>query len=138
MLEKTLSSEQEKHYRELLARATETMRLAHAPYSNFRVGAAVEMEDGTVFTGCNVENRVISLGICAERTAFVKAISQGKTNFSTVAIVAERAKNVWPCGLCRQFMSEFGADIKIIVETESQQLVVRTVRELIPNLEHNG
>ena len=93
---------------ELFEDARKAADLAYAPYSKFRVGAALLAEDGTVFTGCNVENRSFGLTICAERTAAVKAISSGRKSFMALAISTPDSDiPVGPCGACRQVLSEF-------------------------------
>jgi cytidine deaminase len=92
----------------LFSMAEEAAEKAYAPYSRFRVGAALLAEDGTVFWGCNVENRSFGLTICAERTAVTKAVSEGRRSFKALAIAApDSAVPVGPCGACRQVLSEF-------------------------------
>ncbi|GAB6392876.1 MAG: cytidine deaminase [Treponematales bacterium] len=92
----------------LLEEAEKTALKAYAPYSMFRVGAALLAEDGAVFTGCNVENRSFGMTICAERTALVKAVSEGRRKFIAIAIAAPDSPTpVGPCGACRQVLSEF-------------------------------
>ncbi len=118
---------------ELLEKAHLAMTRAYAPYSKFRVGSAVLMSDGvTVFTGCNVENANFTVGHCAERTAFSKAVSEGRRDFHFVAVVCESAKDAWPCGLCRQFMGEFGEDIRIIVEAADGSIKELPLSYLLP------
>ena len=85
---------------------------AYAPYSKFRVGAALLSVDGTIFTGCNVENASYGLCICAERTAICKAVSAGHQKFTAIAVAA--APLASPCGACRQFLVEFGTEIQVI------------------------
>ncbi|KAF7265717.1 cytidine deaminase-like [Rhynchophorus ferrugineus] len=93
----------------LIREATEAREYAYCPYSKFKVGAALLCTDGTVVTGCNIENCSFTVGICAERCAYGKAISQGKNKFKAVSVVAYQEKYfTLPCGACRQFMSEFG------------------------------
>ena len=93
---------------ELLTEARKAAQFAYVPYSKFRVGAALLAEDGTIITGCNVENRSFGLTICAERTAIVKAISSGFRKFSAIAIsTPDSIDPVGPCGACRQVLSEF-------------------------------
>jgi cytidine deaminase len=118
--------------KDLLNAAREARKKAYAPYSKYAVGSAVLMGDGSVYTGCNVENANFASGICAERTAFVKAVSDGKRDFKVVAVATKDA-NAWPCGLCRQFIGEFGVDIRIIVEAESGAVNELRIGELLPN-----
>jgi cytidine deaminase len=118
--------------KDLLNAAKEAMKRAYCPYSHYAVGSAVLMGDGTVYTGCNVENANFAGGICAERTAFVKAVSDGKRDFKVVA-VATKAPDAWPCGLCRQVIAEFGEDIRIIVESESGGVNELRISDLLPN-----
>ncbi len=99
---------------ELIEKAKEALKYAYVPYSRFRVGAALEASDGTVFTGCNVENSAYPNTYCAERTALVKAVSEGYRKFTRIAIVAEKAMP-YPCGACRQSLLEFAPDLEIIV-----------------------
>lgn len=98
----------------LLAAAREMLARAWSPYSGFRVGAALLAEDGTVYTGCNVENASFGLTICAERTAAVKAVSMGRTRFLAIAVVTEAAGPLQPCGACRQFLAEFAPDLRVL------------------------
>ena len=95
---------------ELIAKAYEARQKAYAPYSRFAVGAALECADGTVYTGCNIENAAYSVGICAERTALCKAVSEGKTDFIRIAVVGGKqgeaaTEYCAPCGLCRRWRS---------------------------------
>lgn len=100
---------------ELASHAVEAARIAYCPYSNYHVGAALLCDDGTIITGCNVENASYGLCICAERTALVKAISMGKAhNFPAMAIYAPDGSGLaLPCGACRQFLVEFNPDIMV-------------------------
>ena len=119
--------------RELLNKAKETMNNAYAPYSHFKVGAAILTEDGLVYTGCNVENASYGATICAERTAAVKAVSEGYIKFSKVAIVSSEGTYTYPCGVCRQFLSEFMTkDSLIIVEDEKEGIKEIPFKELLP------
>ena len=99
---------------ELLHHAIGAKTRAYAPYSNFPVGAALLAEDGTVFTGCNVENAAYGACICAEQTAIVKAVSEGHRHFQAIAVTGNSEDYCLPCGQCRQIMSEFAPDLKII------------------------
>ena len=86
---------------ELVAVALRARENAYAPYSRFRVGAALECADGTVYTGCNVENAAYGSSICAERTALVKAVSEGRRAFTRLAVAGDSGDPCWPCGACR-------------------------------------
>ena len=103
---------------------------AYAPFSNFCVGAALLTTDGEIYTGVNIENSSYGATICAERTAFVKAISEGKRQFSKIAISAGDVESV-PCGICRQFMYEFSPEIEIITKADGV-LKVRPLTQLLP------
>ena len=95
----------------LLELARQARERAHAPYSGFKVGAAVECQDGTVFVGCNVENSSYGLSLCAERIAIFKAISEGRRDLFRIAVIADAYAPVRPCGACRQVISDLlGAD----------------------------
>lgn len=117
---------------ELFRIAKEASEKAYSPYSNIKVGAALLCENGKIYTGVNVENSSYGGTICAERTAFVKAISEGEREFSKIA-VGGSIKNLVPCGMCRQFMSEFGMDLDIIYEDEDDNIVETTLGVLFPN-----
>ena len=106
-------------------------RNAYAPYSGFKVGAALLTEDGRVYSGVNIENSSYGATICAERTAFVKAISEGEKQFTAIAVYAEGEEAI-PCGICRQFMYEFAPEIMVITGTSRDELNVRTLTELLP------
>ena len=105
---------------------------AYAPYSKFRVGAALLSVDGTIFTGCNVENASYGLCICAERTAICKAVSAGHQKFTAIAVAA--APLASPCGACRQFLVEFGTEIQVISVNAANPAETKTwtIGELIP------
>ena len=106
-------------------------RNAYAPYSGFKVGVALLTEDGRVYSGVNIENSSYGATICAERTAFVKAISEGEKQFTAIAVYAEGEEAI-PCGICRQFMYEFAPEIMVITGTSRDELNVRTLTELLP------
>ena len=119
-------------YRELYRQAVEMIPLAYAPFSKFKVGAALLGKDGKVYTGVNVENSSFGGTICAERTAFVKAISEGCMEFEAIAVVSSDGE-AWPCGICRQFMKEFCEDdFKIITGNDEDSLLVYTMEEILP------
>jgi len=120
---------------ELFELATQAANRSYSPYSRFRVGAALLCDDGTVITGANVENRSYGLAICAERSALVSAIAQGKTKFSALAVSCPDAGYpVSPCGACRQFISEFvGPDFPIRFGGSDGSVVDTTMGELFPH-----
>ena len=119
--------------RELYETALKMTERAYAPFSNFKVGAALLTTDGKVFTGVNVENSSLGGTICAERTAFVKAISEGEYSFEKIAVVANEGE-AWPCGICRQFMKEFcDDDFRIITGNDADSLRVFTMAEILPD-----
>ena len=117
---------------ELLSAADKAMENAYAPYSGFRVGAALLCADGRVFTGCNIENSSYGATNCAERTAVVKAVSEGCRDFSAIAIVSSGGGETFPCGICRQVLGEFSPNIRIILRNESGAAAVYTFQELMP------
>lgn len=118
----------------LFQQALEASEKSYSPYSHFPVGAAVLTECGDVFTGCNVENRSYGLTNCAERTAVFKAVSEGKTKITAVAIAAPKADYpVGPCGACRQVLTEFAdAGTPVIFGPEKDKCAVKTLGELYP------
>ncbi|MCR4633766.1 MAG: cytidine deaminase [Erysipelotrichaceae bacterium] len=124
---------------ELIALAFEARENAYAPYSNWKVGAALLCKDGTVYKGCNIENSGFSSTVCAERTAFFKAISEGAYDFEKIAIVggdAQRGSQGYctPCGVCRQVMSEFCKpdEFKILCAKSESEYHEFTLREMLP------
>lgn len=120
----------------LMQRAREARAHAYAPYSRFPVGAALLAEDGTVFTGCNVENASYGLTNCAERTAIFKAVSEGRTTFRAIAVVGPQDDlPCAPCGACRQVLYEFGPEMALITPAGAHDpggVVTTTVGALLP------
>ena len=116
---------------ELVAQAIQARRKAYAPYSRYRVGAALLGKSGRVYTGCNVENAVYPLGICAERVAVVKAVSEGEREFVALAVVTENGGS--PCGSCRQTLAEFGLEIAVLIADVSGAYRETTVAALLPD-----
>lgn len=115
----------------LINMAKQAMENAYTKYSNFKVGAALLTKKGNVYTGCNIENASYGATICAERVAFCKAISEGEREFEAIAIVGSGGGFTYPCGICRQFMSEFGLDLKLIFEN-GKELKKLALSELLP------
>ncbi|MBQ9108095.1 MAG: cytidine deaminase [Clostridia bacterium] len=124
--------------KQLIETAVKAREMAYAPYSHYKVGAALLAKSGKIYTGCNVENASFTPTNCAERTAFFKAISEGDREFEMIAIVAgkdgeELSKNCTPCGVCRQVMTEFcHKDFKIILGTPDDFKVL-TLEEIMPH-----
>ncbi|MBQ0135607.1 MAG: cytidine deaminase [Oscillospiraceae bacterium] len=123
---------------ELLTKAEEAMAKAYAPYSNFKVGAALLCKDGTVFTGCNVENSAYGVCNCAERTALFKAVSEGYTEFLSIAIVGGKEGIIedfcYPCGVCRQALSEFvDQTFKFYFKNKEGMISSYTFEEILPH-----
>ena len=116
----------------LIEMAEEAMKNAYAPYSSFSVGAAVLADDGSVYTGCNIENSSYGATICAERTAIVKAVSEGKRKFEKIAIVSSSGDLTYPCGMCRQVMAEFMIDGIVVLKDKNGNITEEKVKELIP------
>ncbi len=119
---------------ELCQKAVDMLKMAYVPYSHFPVGAALECEDGTVFTGCNVENAGYSPTNCAERTAVFKAVSEGQRRFKRIAIAATTRKFCAPCGVCRQVLAEFDPKLEMevyLVNSEGEILEL-TMKDLLP------
>ena len=119
---------------ELIERAFAMHEFSYVPYSKFPVGAALLCADGTVFTGCNVENAAYGSTICAERTAAVKAVSEGHKSFRRIAIWGNSKSYCWPCGACRQFLAEFGReDMVVLVGQANGEFVSLTMGDLLPH-----
>lgn len=120
--------------RELISLAKKASYNAYVPYSHFSVGTALQCADGSVFTGCNVENAALGSTICAERTACVKAVSEGKRKFVRIAIYADSQNWPTPCGACRQFLAEFAPDIEILCAKAGDRYVSYKLSELLPHI----
>jgi cytidine deaminase len=116
----------------LVIAARRAREFAHAPFSRFKVGAALETEDGTIITGCNVENATYGLTICAERVAVFKAISEGHRVFCRIAIVADTSEPTPPCGACRQILWEFGGNLEVILANTKEETGRFQLEELLP------
>ena len=117
----------------LLALAREAMSRSYSPYSGYPVGAALHAADGRIFQGCNIENASFGATICAERTAMAKAVSEGARDFDVIAIATGDSPG-WPCGICRQFMSEFAPDLRVLVTWGNGKYVEEsTLMQILPH-----
>lgn len=116
----------------LIAAATAVRERAFAPYSNFKVGAALLAPDGTIVPGCNVESASYGLTICAERVAIARGVTDGFHCFTRVAVVTDTATPTPPCGACRQLLWEFAPEAEVVLANLKGDVVKWTVRELIP------
>jgi len=124
----TLTNEERKS---LIDLANEARRLSYAPYSNYRVGAALRTKSGRIYTGVNVENAAYPTSLCAERVAVVKAVSEGEREFDVIVVVSDTGGS--PCGSCRQVLSEFGFDTVVLIADGEGKLVKQmTIAELLP------
>lgn len=117
---------------ELMDMAKKAAEYAYVPYSKFPVGAALECSDGTIFTGCNVENAAYGATICAERTAMVKAVSEGHRDFDTIVIAGRSEDHCVPCGTCRQVMMEFAPGLTVICLNGKGESKRFALKELLP------
>jgi cytidine deaminase len=117
---------------ELITAARDVRENAYAPFSKFRVGAAIEMEDGSIIAGCNVESASYGLTVCAERVAIWKAISEKKHKIIQIAVVADTEELTPPCGVCRQIIWEFGGDIPVTLANLNGKTETVQMRELLP------
>jgi cytidine deaminase len=116
----------------LMDRAAEAMRQAYAPYSQFRVGAALQCADGTIVTGCNVENASYPAGICAERGAIAAAVAAGHREFTRVVVCTEADHPTPPCGICRQVLGEFNPALDVVSVTTGGAEARWSLTELLP------
>lgn len=117
---------------ELINRARDAMKYAYAPYSGFKVGAAVLSEDGQIFSGCNVENVSFGATNCAERTAIFKAVSAGAMSFSKIAVVSSKGTKTFPCGICRQVLLEFMKKDGLVLLADGTGITQYKLGELVP------
>jgi cytidine deaminase len=115
----------------LIDAAREAGERAYAPYSHYHVGAALRVKDGTIYRGCNIENASYPAGICAERVALVKAVSEGIHDFEAIAVVTRDGGA--PCGICRQMMYEFAPDLRVVIaRTDGEVVFDGALHELLP------
>ena len=121
-------------YKELVNLAIKAMNNAYVPYSKYKVGAALLTNSNNIYTGCNIENASYGLSICAERTAILKAISEGERKIKVLAVTVSSDEYANPCGACRQVMTEFMDEEAIILLSDKEgNYIVKTVGELLPN-----
>ena len=119
-------------YDALISAAKQARENAHAPFSDFRVGAAVRANSGRVYAGCNIENASYSLTCCAERVAIFKALSEGERGFEAIAVVAETDNLTPPCGACRQIIWEFCGDVPVILANLKGKIEQESAGKLLP------
>lgn len=119
-------------WKDLAARARVARERAYAPYSRFRVGAALEADDGRVFAGCNVENASYPVGTCAERVALGHAVVWGARAFCRIAIATSGAIPAPPCGMCRQALAEFGRELEVMSIGTNGESITWRLRDLLP------
>ncbi len=119
--------------KELLKEAKEAKEGAYAPYSHFRVGAALLGKSGTVYRGANVENAAYSVTCCAERVALFKAVTSGESDFTAIAVTSDSDDLTFPCGVCRQALNEFGPDMEVISSNKDLKYKKLTLEKLLPH-----
>ena len=118
--------------RKLIDIATDVMVNSYSPYSRFKVGAAIECADGTIFTGCNIENAAFGATMCAEAAAVASAVSAGKRKFRRIAITSDGSAYCFPCGTCRQLLSEFSPDMEVLSARADGRYVSYPLSTLLP------
>lgn len=117
----------------LIKKALESREFAYVPYSNFKVGSSILTEDGSIYTGCNIENASFGATNCAERTAIFKAVSEGKKNIQAVCVVGSLERYTFPCGICRQVLLEFcKKNCKIIIAKSIDDFIIKTLDDIMP------
>jgi cytidine deaminase len=118
--------------RKLIEMAYEVMANSYSPYSRLKVGAAVECADGTVYTGCNIENAMFGATICAEAAAIASAVTAGRRSFKRVAIISEGSAYSFPCGTCRQLLNEFSPELEVLCARADGRYVSYPLSTLLP------
>ncbi|MFZ7130736.1 MAG: cytidine deaminase [Eubacteriales bacterium] len=121
-----------REYAEIISKSIEAKESAYVPYSHFRVGSAVLTEDDKIYTGCNIENASFGATNCAERTAIFKAISEGTKKIKAIAISTDRKEFIYPCGICRQVIREFGEEVDIVLVDKEGNTIRTSIKELFP------
>lgn len=116
---------------ELVNKALDARKNSYSPYSKYKVGAALLCQDGTVYTGANIENASYPCGLCAERTAMAKAVSEGRKDFKTIAIAGSSKELCTPCGMCRQFMYEFSPELRVLCADSGGNYKEHSLNELL-------
>ena len=119
--------------KELCQKAMDMLQRSYVPYSHFPVGAALECEDGTVYTGCNIENAGYSATVCAERTAVFKAVSEGHRRFKRIVVAGRSDSPCVPCGECRQVLSEFSPELEVICLDKDGNELALSLTDLLPH-----
>ncbi len=119
-------------WKELIAKAVEAQEKSFSPYSNFRVGAALQADDGNIYTGCNIECSSYGLTICAERVALYKAISEGNRSFRRIVVLTDSEDFCPPCGACRQVLWDFAKSLEIILVNKSGKQKAHKIGDLFP------
>lgn len=117
---------------EVIKKALDAMNKAYAPYSKFKVGAALLTKSGKIFTGCNIENSSYGASVCAERVAIFKAVSEGENEFELLVVATKTEEPSPPCGICRQVISEFSNDLPILLVNERGDVIETNIKELLP------
>lgn len=120
-------------YKKLISASIDAQKNAYAPYSKFVVGASVLTKSGKIFCGANIENASFPAGICAERVAVCKAVSEGEKDFVAICITSNNNQFCYPCGICRQFLSEFSSDMQVVIAKNVDEYEVTTLEKLFPN-----
>lgn len=118
---------------DLVQTARDAMDNAYAPYSKFRVGAAVLTRGGVIYTGVNVENASYGLTVCAERVAVFKAVSEGRRDITRIAVVSSSGERTYPCGACRQVLNEFGKDMRVVLGDKEGKTISVPLSDLLPH-----
>ncbi len=122
-----------KKIKKLIKEALIARTKAYAPYSKFKVGAALETKDGKIYTGCNIENASYGCTICAERVAIAKAVSEGNKKFKRIVVIADSQRPCPPCGICRQMLYEFAPNIEVIMANLKGDISSKNISELLSN-----